>query len=157
MTPEQALVLIENLKREAPEKLVQAGNTIALHAAYWAQQALQWDKKIYAEVQELKALLAKAAGIASAAPAEAEAPAVNGVPAVDPTTLKGEALERYMDAVTAGMPENQNAPAPTPIPTAEAEVEAAPEKPPGVVVVPAAAAKAKAKAQADAANGQPKA
>ena len=53
MTPEQALVLLENLKREAPDKLVAASNTIALEAARWAQQAIVRDRKIYAEVQKI--------------------------------------------------------------------------------------------------------
>lgn len=166
MTPEQALVLLENLKREAPEKLVAASNTIALEAARWAQEAIVRDRKIYAEVKEIKRILMAAAPEAEA-PAEAPAAAApaattNGFHAVDPDTLKGEDLERYMDTMLANEPPNANAPAPRkpfggqaaetpsndePLVAAE-EVPAEPaSKPEGVVVVPAAAAKAKVRAQ----------
>jgi len=184
MTPEQALVLLENLKREAPEKLVAAGNTIALEAARWAQQAIVRDKKIYAEVQEIKKILmalAKmgqpgAAPVAEAAEPEAEvavapaAPSTNGahVNGVDPHTLKGDELEAYMDAVLNGEPPNASAPsAPKPfgVPTATSEnseplvaaEEAPAQKAEGVVVVPAAAAKAKARAAQAPGNAAPKA
>jgi len=148
MTPEQALALIENLKREAPEKLVAASNTIALEAARWAAQAIVRDKKIYAEVQEIKKLLMQLGGVTPAdVPVEQAAPSMNGahaaVPDVDPSTLKGEELEAYMDAILKGTPPNPNAPTPQ----ATASTEDAPvERPEGVVVVPAAAAKAKARA-----------
>jgi len=172
MTPEQALALIENLKREAPDKLVQASNTLALEAARWAQQAIVRDRKIYAEVQKINKILMVLAkmGQPDAAPAaeaaepeaeEAVAVHTNGVHAgVDPETLKGEELERYMDAVLANEPPNASAPsAPRPFgapaqtesndePLVAAEEAPAP-KSEGVVVVPAAAAKAKARVQAN--------
>jgi predicted component of type VI protein secretion system len=184
MTPEQALVLLENLKREAPEKLVAAGNTFALEAARWAQQAIIRDRKIYAEVQEIKKILMALAKMtpdtAAEAPeaVEAEEPAVaahtngahtNGAHAgVDPETLKGEELEAYMDAVLKNEPPNASAPsAPKPFgaPAATPEnneplvaAEEAPvARPEGVVVVPAAAAKAKARAAQAPGNAAPKA
>ncbi|MCX6376900.1 MAG: hypothetical protein NTU88_12865, partial [Armatimonadetes bacterium] len=127
-----ALALIENLTREAPDKLVQASNTLALEAARWAQQAIVRDRKIYAEVQEIKKILMALAkmtpGTAPAETPEAEetvAASTNGAHTngahvgVDPETLKGEALEAYMDAVLKNEPPNASAPsAPKPFPAA---------------------------------------
>jgi len=184
MTPEQALVLLENLKREAPDKLVAASNTIALEAARWAQQAIVRDRKIYAEVQEIKKILLALAkmGAPGAAVETAETEAAeetvaahtngahtNGAHAgVDPETLKGEELEAYMDAVLKNEPPNASAPsAPKPFgaPAATPEnneplvasEETAVQRPEGVVVVPAAAAKAKARAAQAPGNAAPKA
>jgi hypothetical protein len=162
--------MLENLKREAPEQLVQAANTVALEAARWAQQAIIRDKKIYAEVQALKNILVQftkmspGAAVDTAEVAEAPAASANGTngthahAGVDPSTLKGEDLERYMDAVLANEPPNPNAPAPPkPFGATAQSAETAPAsevvgedaavaRPEGVVVVPAAAAKAKARA-----------
>jgi len=172
MTPEQALVLIENLKREAPEKLIAAGNTIALHAARWAQQAIIRDRKIYAEVQAIKSLLLQAAGVAGGEPSEtadaAAAPAANGVHmnGADPSTLKGAELEAYMDAMLKNEAPNPNAPGPVESFGAAASAEPASSevvgeepaaRPEGVVVVPAAAAKAKTRAAQASGNVAPKA
>jgi len=181
MTPEQALVLLENLKREAPDKLVAASNTIALEAARWAQQAIVRDRKIYAEVQEIKKILLALAKMGQPGAAPAEAPEAEEIVAVstngahtngahagvDPNSLKGEELEAYMDAVLKNEPPNASAPsAPKPFgaPSQTEEnneplvaSEEAPARPEGVVVVPAAAAKAKARAAQAPGNAAPKA
>jgi len=178
MTPEEALVMIETFMRESPERLVQTSNTLALEAARWAQQAIVRDRKIYAEVQKILIRLAKMEqpGAAAEAPEAEEAvvaaPAAtngtNGFHAVDPSTLKGDELEAYMDAMLKNEPANASAPsAPRPFgaPAATPEnneplvaAEEAPvSKPEGVVVVPAAAAKAKARAAQAPGNAAPKA
>lgn len=153
MTPAQAITLIENVKREAPDQLVATCNTVALEAARWAYQAVARDQKLYAEIKALKAMFAealKALGIENAdavtePAAAAEAAEANGAEAVDTDNLKGDDLEKFMDQATNGMSAHPSAPGPAPVnpfaPTQAAESEQEP-----LVVVPAAAAKAKARA-----------
>ena len=50
MKPQEALKLLENIKKDAPEKLVAACNTIAMEAPVWADQSLQRDKKLWDEM-----------------------------------------------------------------------------------------------------------
>lgn len=111
MTPEQAINLIENIKANAPDKLVQAANTVALEAARWAQQALNRDRQLLLRIKRIEEALHIEE---PAQPAQAEATATAETPTefdgVDPSALKGKDLERYMDAMTSGLPGNPNAP-----------------------------------------------
>ena len=152
MTPEQALTLLANIKKEAPDKLVAACNSIAMDAALWAQQALARDNKLRAMIEkvdgDLKKLVKAIAIIngvgAPVVEAAAAASDTDGGQRMNtdgtPMSAEDAAREDLMDAATSGMPPNPDAPIPTPMPGAPVVEEpvqtngaqAAPQVPPPV-------------------------
>ena len=123
MTPEEALALIEATERNAPDRIPAACNMVARESIRWAQQSLSRDKKIYAEVAEVKKVLMKTLaalrGVASTDSEQQQPEASNGAPPsrrmnADGSEMTPEeaALEDQMDAATAGMPPNASAPGP---------------------------------------------
>jgi hypothetical protein len=152
MTPDQALTILNNFQNASAADRQAVFNAIAIAAPTWAKGAFSRDQKIVALLQQLntkvQALIiavntlngGSAAPDAPDAPAGAEAAPSSGGQRFNkdgtPMSAEDMAMEDAMDAATAGLPPNQDAPAPSAMPAAAIPDGTPVETPPVVITAP---------------------
>lgn len=110
MSPEQAIQMLENVKRSAPDRLVAACNTVALETPEWARQALSRDKKLMSVIRDLNNRFEKLVQVVAVASGLTQPK--NGVETKAPPA-QGKTAPPVPEAAPAPAPQNGNGGAPS--------------------------------------------